>query len=308
MIPESVHVVPPLRHNLPRYFQLAWKLVSEGAVGTRQEVITKLASEGGLHRIKELVEMKLDSSALTRVEAFKDLFSPFFQTLVHEGVLFSLLLETPIDTIHNFIFGPSGRRALALFGWILPTLPQLIFDSDDNDRFVNVAACLAVLQKTVDLNGTALILDEFHSMVTTLSAVIGEESLAAAGPVAQQALQSLTRTQRRLGLGSAIPQLEATAQSVTKIPSLPAILHDLPGLQSAEGPQHDNDHEDIAHINIMPTAQEIQSPRLEYLPLRDPTTWHLPGMQGLLDRQFRPLREDTIGQLRDAVGLEADRL
>jgi hypothetical protein len=44
------------------------------------------------------------------------------------------------------------------------------------------------------------------------------------------------------------------------------------------------------------------------LPLDDSTRHHLPGLAGLLDRQFRLLREDTVGQLRDAVRIELSRL
>lgn len=51
----------------------------------------------------------------------------------------------------------------------------------------------------------------------------------------------------------------------------------------------------------MPTYAEIMTPRGEYLPTTDSSQWHLPGIRGRLDREFRLLREDTIGQLRDAV-------
>lgn len=47
---------------------------------------------------------------------------------------------------------------------------------------------------------------------------------------------------------------------------------------------------------------------MEYLPSSDPTKQHLPGLAGLLDRQFRLLREDTVGQFRDAVQIEYKRL
>ena len=50
------------------------------------------------------------------------------------------------------------------------------------------------------------------------------------------------------------------------------------------------------------------SPHAEYRPLVDPSTWHKQGMPGLLDRQFRLLREDTVGQLRDSVRMELQAL
>ena len=49
---------------------------------------------------------------------------------------------------------------------------------------------------------------------------------------------------------------------------------------------------------------EITSTRTEYLPLKDPRQWHIGGLSGLLDRNFRLLREDTIGQLRDVIHTE----
>ncbi|KAK4901411.1 hypothetical protein LTR49_027282 [Elasticomyces elasticus] len=54
--------------------------------------------------------------------------------------------------------------------------------------------------------------------------------------------------------------------------------------------------------------QEIRNSRTEYLPSIDPREWHLSGLEGLFDRHFRLLREDTVGQLRDAVKVELELL
>ena len=80
-----------------------------------------------------------------------------------------------------------------------------------------------------------------------------------------------------------------------------------PGKLSTEGPRHTNDHAGITDIQILPTAEEIQSLRQEYLPSNDPSENHLPGLEGLLDRQFRLLRENYIGPLRDAVRIEIEK-
>ncbi|KAF2219822.1 hypothetical protein BDZ85DRAFT_224682 [Elsinoe ampelina] len=81
-----------------------------------------------------------------------------------------------------------------------------------------------------------------------------------------------------------------------------------PGEHGDSPARHDNDKEDIQDIQILPTYQEIVSTLPEYLPLLDEDTWHKAGVQGLLDRNFRLLREDTIGQLRDTVRTELDRV
>ena len=308
MIPESTSTTRPLGRKLPLFFQLAWSLVSEREVGTQQRVITKLASEGGLQRIKELTDTEFkDFSDDQRVAILNKSVLPFFQTIAHEDTLFSLLLENAVYTIYNFLFGPSGRRAIRLYTYIVHTLP-VIYGIDGDYISAFVRASLVVLHKIVELNGTALILEEFHHIVEMISGYLREDNVIIDVPSVQEARQILRRIQCRLNLGSMIPSVQIRLGRDAKAPESLKILQDMPGLLSAEGPRHDNDHEDITNIKIMPTTQEIQSSRLEYLPVRDPAALHLPGVKGLLDRQFRLLREDTIGQLRDAVKLEIERL
>ncbi|KAJ5338531.1 hypothetical protein N7452_005259 [Penicillium brevicompactum] len=67
------------------------------------------------------------------------------------------------------------------------------------------------------------------------------------------------------------------------------------------GGRHNNDFANICQIKIMPSFDEIRCSRTEYLPIVDPSQWHIPGIDGLLDRNFRLLREDTVGQIRDTV-------
>ena len=122
------------------------------------------------------------------------------------------------------------------------------------------------------------------------------------------AQQNLTRIRRRLNIGSELP-LTQIQTIPTAFPSATfELAQDLPGNLSNNGPRHDNDHANIADIQILPTAQEIASARQEYLPMLGSTQQHLQGLARLLDRQFRLLREDTVGQLRDAVHEEIERL
>lgn len=86
------------------------------------------------------------------------------------------------------------------------------------------------------------------------------------------------------------------------------VEQDYSGGRSNLGPRHDNDHEYIEDIQILPTREEIRSNRTEYLPLHEPARNHLPGVKGLLDRQFRLLREETIGSLRGGVRQELESL
>lgn len=113
--------------------------------------------------------------------------------------------------------------------------------------------------------------------------------------------QSLVRIRRRLNIGASLPmtEMQSSVPDIQKVTF--ELQQDMPGSLSKHGARHDNDHQNIADIGILPTAQEISSHRPEYLPLLDTRSHHLTGLAGLLDRQFRLLHEDTVGQLRDAV-------
>lgn len=74
---------------------------------------------------------------------------------------------------------------------------------------------------------------------------------------------------------------------------------DGPGYLSHYGPRHDNDHEDISRIKILPTMDEILSPRRPYMPVKDYAS-HLPnGVPKLVDLHFRHLRYDSTESIID---------
>lgn len=72
--------------------------------------------------------------------------------------------------------------------------------------------------------------------------------------------------------------------------------------------RHSNDKEHIIKIQILPTHDEMMSDKAAYLPREDPSTWHKSGLPGLIDRHFRLVREDTVGQLRIAVKIQLKAL
>ena len=284
---------------------MGWDIVSKNQVETTQQVIKKLATNEGLAMIKVLVEEKVDSSGLeTNVRFFKERTLPFLRTISYLDVLSSLVLEAPLDTILTFLFGPNGRRATRLFRFTASALGAFAWDEtieDEDLPSIGVTATLVVLEKIVELNQTAQVIPEFPSIVSDLEICIPERYLQAGS-------RSMNRIRKRLGLGAAMPVAgDRPAEPKAQRPVF-EISQDLPGELSELGPRHDNDHENIDEIKILPTTDEIQASRLEYLPSNDPAKHHLPGLAGLLDRQFRLIREDTVGQLRDAVQIEYERL
>lgn len=288
-----------------KFFKLGWELISKEDTETGQQIIRKLASEEGLAMIKALADENVDGFELeSRLRSFKDSTLPFFQSISHPDIVSSLILEASLDTICTFLFGPNGRRAINLFKTTTSALGAIACaetTEDEDLASIAVTASLAVLEKIVELNQTAQVIPEFMSIVKDLLNIIPEELLYAGS-------RSLARIRQRLGLGVAIPVLQDRPVKQKSHQTVFEVSQDLPGGLSELGPRHDNDHANISDIKILPTTEEIQSSRFEYLPSSDPTRHHLPGQAGLLDRQFRLLREDTVGQFRDAVQIECSRL
>ncbi len=291
--------------EIGKFFKMAWDLISKEHTETGQQIIKKLATEEGLAMIKALTDEHTDGVKLeTRLRNFKDKTLPFFRTISHPDIQSSLILETPLDTICTFLFGPNGRRAINLFKSTTSALGALARDEKAKDEeltSIAVTASLAVLERIVELNQGAQVIPEFTTIVNDVSIAIPDELI-------QTGSRSLARVRQRLGIGALMPVSGGRPIEQKSRRPVFELDQDLPGALSELGPRHDNDHEDIFDIKILPTTEEIQSPRLEYLPSNDPTKHHIPGLVGLLDRQFRLLREDTVGQMREAVQIEWQRL
>ena len=291
--------------EIGNFFKMGWELVSKEHTETGQKVIKKLATEEGLALINALADEEVDGVGLEKgLHIFKERTLPFFRTISHPDIVSSLILETPLETICTFLFGPNGRRSIKLFKFTTSALGALAWDETAKDEdliSIAVTASLTVLEKIVELNQSAQVITELSSIVNDLSTCVPEQLLQAGS-------RSLARVRQRLGIGAALPS--SGSRPVKRKIHQPVfeIGQDLPGALSKLGPRHDNDHASIIDIKILPTTEEVQSQRLEYLPSSDPTKHHLPGLAGLLDRQFRLLREDTVGQLRDAVHIEYERL
>lgn len=275
---------------------------ADGDVGVRQALIMKLATDPGIHMVKGLVDLRAEEETDANT-IFAEMTVPFLRTISHLDVSSSLILEAPITTICNFLFGPNGARLITLFSFISSALSGLFEEDTPQSKEqlrIGLTVSLAVLSQIVELCQTAQILEELEPILVTLGACFPD------GHVFQAARQSLNKIQRRYNIGKSMP--EASLQIVnqrSEQPRFPLEL-DLPGHLSTQGPRHDNDHVEIQNIQILPTSEEIQSQRQEYLPPADVGISRLPGLRGLLDRQFRLLREDCVGGLRDAVQFEIE--
>ena len=305
LIPET-NEAPPLGLRLSWFFKSAETLVKQSEE-TRQSVVTRLATEGGLTRINE-VTRKLDSEAADSPASagriFRDELVPLLRLLSYPEVTASLLLETPREKIMTFLSGPGDRRAKSIFKSVAQQL-QLKAEAEADDTAQDLEASAVVLAKILDLSSTAALTSDFDAVLAAMTNLFG--SLRARDPdlSTNRCAKSIDRIARRLGKG-APSFLDAAHQVKLKDHDKPTfqLQQDAPGHISDQGQRHDNDFLDIHNISILPTASELQARRSDFLPVTTYSPHCEDSLRGLLDRQFRLLREDTVGLLREGVKAE----
>ena len=293
---QDIKRAQPLGRRFPKFIQQALDLVN--ATETMQEVITSLSDEGGLERLGEMLNADftgLPDQALQAV--FKTQILPYFRIIAHEAVLSSAVLESRHATLLNYLYGVNGKRSVAVF---CAAIRALTYNEQVSADF---EPCLVALSAVLEVNGSAQINEDLRTAAELMIALAKEHELSGTS------LKYHRKMCLRLGLGEHIRNAKNEKQQTARRPKPTfELLVDQPGELSEHGPRHDNDHGNIEDIQILPTMGEILGERAEYLPRSDPSTWHLPGMTGLLDRQFRLIREDTVGQLRDAAKVELNRI
>jgi hypothetical protein len=264
-----------------------------------------LADEGGLQRIRQLVEQIDDTfRTVSKDEIFRNQVVPLFQTFTHEDVVVSATLERYIADIVIFLYGPNGQRATKLFELVCDALKSIHNASTtppEQEVAFHFAVSLSALHQIMVMNGSAAVNDNLRPYAVEMCSLAEQWISSGHEEFISDVQEVLSRTQHCLGLAAALPA--ATTQKKATISKAKFIIE-----RDPPGGRHDNDFTDISEIDILPTCEEILCPRQEYLPLIDLSQNHLQGVPGLLDRHFRLLREDAVGQLRLAVKAELEYL
>ncbi|SMQ51354.1 unnamed protein product [Zymoseptoria tritici ST99CH_3D7] len=314
-IPTNIAAAKPLGHTSSKFWALASEL-ADGDAGAVQETITLLTSEGGLLRVSEVLEQPFETFSNSQYARYLSTqLLPLLTVFTHTKVLSSSLLRAKVATVYNIIYAGdgNGERAIALFSSLAGHLAEVFMPKTanglitaDNLQLESLETAIVAFSTLVEFNTPAHNNAGLVPPTEQLAAILDSlpESTAFA---MSKAKSQLLKLQRRLGIGHELLETQA-GKKKTPVRATFEFARELPGSLSEAGPRHDNDHEDITKIQILPTLQEILSSREEYLPSIDPRQWHLAGASGLLDRHFRLLREDTVGQVRDAANFELRRL
>ncbi|KAI1824167.1 hypothetical protein F4861DRAFT_548947 [Xylaria intraflava] len=299
----------PNRATCDRFFELALKLL-DGDLGGLQEAVRLLANDNGLVYIRLLIERYIPDAhnEYAKQDIWSKQLRQLFTLITNQRVVDSAILEQPVATIYNFMQGIGSRRMKIMFDFVINLIRsapmkgnQLTTTSSIAPKPVMVENCLAVLAKMIDCNTNNIVDETFKAVVQEIDSILQGINNTSEDYQMIQSKKWIGYINLRIEVGDGLQLPEArTAQNIDLRAQF-TLPKNLPGILSSSGPRHDNDHADIADISILPTHDEIVSNRAEYLPTNDPFSFHRPGILGRLDREFRLLREDTIGQLRDVI-------
>ncbi|KXT16524.1 hypothetical protein AC579_1326 [Pseudocercospora musae] len=282
---------------LAKFLEQALELI-ESSYENMQLVISDLATEAGLIRIREVLDRSYHTLSDTSLAVIWTKFLlPYFKVLSHHSVRESSVVEVRHATLLNNLYGVSGRQGAELFKAVAR---HLSVDVTEDELETSIAVLALMLEK----NSGAKINEHICAAAEVLVALLDRSKLDRA------TTRHLRTIKTALELGFDIPDLvsKGFAIKTNEIQPTFTVAQDMPGELSSQGLRHDNDFHDIRDIQILPTIGEVISARSEYLPRENPSDWHIDGLPGLIDRQFRLVREDTVGQLRDAARDQLQRL
>ncbi|KAJ5485887.1 hypothetical protein N7530_000187 [Penicillium desertorum] len=272
-IPLRTAVIRPSSGKKTTIFRKARELIESDA-SIRQEVIRTLASEDGLRLILDLVQENFEGmDATTRDLIIKTQVLPFLETISNPEVISSLVLEQAVGTIYNVLFGIDGSRAARWLNFICGVLET---DTTNEGSAMLLQASLHTFSHIADLNSTAPIQDCLHAVAhrfeTVLASMNNKNSMS--GRLYQSRLH-LDRLLQRMETGKSLPT--GTPEKELKKESKVAFV------ANRETPGADT-------TMTLTTSARLGS----CLALKKSA-----ALEG--NRNFRLLREDTVGQLRDAI-------
>ncbi|KAI1170055.1 hypothetical protein F4777DRAFT_595622 [Nemania sp. FL0916] len=303
----------PNRATCDRFFELAVRLINED-LGACQEAVKLLAKDDGLAYIRTLVETHIPNAinAYAKQDLWVKQIQPLFTVITHQRVADSGVLEREVATIYNFMQGIGSRRMKTIFDFVITISDSVMYNTTQatttstTTGLIILEISLAVLSKMIDCNTNNIIDDAFKIVLERVASIFNKLDGTSDEYLMLQSQKWISYISRRLGVGGKLPFYHSRSTQNIGSRAEFTLPKNLPGRLSVSGPRHDNDHASITDISILPTHDEVVSVRGEYLPSNDPSSFHLPGIIGRLDREFRLLREDTVGQLRDAVRFQLE--
>jgi hypothetical protein len=237
----------------------------------------------------------------------------FLRTITHPAILDCLSVETYVGSLYNFVSGTHGTRAIPFLTYVCQIVGE-VYEDAIAASFTAKAEQLAIAmslalreivrreQRARFNEGLPSLIDAIESLVEMISE---PQSLAYTIVVRHvgEMRAVVDRAKRLLATEDEVQELLRPSVAPSSYPRNVDIPRD----------RYDNDKTDISQMEIFPTREEIMADVPEFLPVVDKDQPHFIAdpAQRHIDTNFRLLRYDTFGELKEALGnlmhaIEAD--
>ena len=294
--------------ELKKIFDAGSSLLDTDA-GTKQQAISILAEEPGLRFICQLIEKNIPRAVdgCSRTSLWNVAVLPLLKMLSHSGVTSSLLLERQLAAITAVVIGIRSKRLKILFDFAFQNLDVLGRGGSPRKFETAMESLLSLFSTLLESSTSNMVDDTFTRIGSRLTLLAIDAAYNLDTFTSMQSARYLKHIHHCLKVGQSFPVAgEGPGEDISRADFI--LERDLPGELSLHGRRHDNDHSFIGDIQILPTFGEIVSTRPEYLPSTNPNQSHATELHWVFDRNFRLLREDTVGKLRDSIRAELECL
>ncbi|KFG84214.1 hypothetical protein MANI_116058 [Metarhizium anisopliae] len=222
--------------------------------------------------------------------------------MTHASILDCLSVDTFVGGLYNFFSGVNGSRAIRMLQNFCNRVLEEPFEGLDEPHAEIETPAIALstaLRELLKREQRARLNDDLPALVDSvenLSKSLAEGGLRKASALLMHQMGEVRAVvDRARGL---IDQEDADIPDFADAPA-PVYPH---GLHMPKD-RHDNDKIDITAMKIFPTRGEILSEAADFLPSTDLEQPHFltNKSQRHIDTQFRLLRHDTFGELKDVI-------
>ncbi|KAI1914222.1 hypothetical protein LOZ65_005668 [Ophidiomyces ophidiicola] len=256
----------------------------------------------GREHIKILMYMRTRSGGYS---AFVRLTRPFLLVITHSYFLDCLSVDTFVGGLYNFISGTNGDRAIPFFQHVCETLANAhagtISSTTASTVDTTLIALSTALRELLRREPRARFNDNLPILIRSTKDTVPAISRETESQVATIVLSQIGEIQAMMARAK---ELLVQEEEQLEAPITPTFTSAYPRALIIPRDRHDNDKADITKIKIFPTREEILSDEPEFLPLTDFDQPHFLTDQAErhMDTQFRLLRYDTFGELKNLLG------
>lgn len=308
------------QHSMRKFVLAALAEESKG------DVILELTSAAQMPKLESILQSSFSTNAGSSGEfvSFHRVIVPLCLLLTHEGIANSTHVSAT-KKLYSMVARQAQffRRVIQCMDRVLGDGGQLlgdpvgkrewsnVWDPTDPIKHVLLPVCalhVLVLSRVTDAPADPLSLTTQNELeglaqkMKTCSGIADVQTLLRRSRELMEGFARGPEVQERARVrGQELLDHQVAMQMQLGV-EVPLEIQPGPGSTRPGGPRHNNDHVEYRQVQIIPSGEEILCQIDPYLPKADEKVEHLSSETELyLDRQFRLLREDMLGEVRRGI-------